>query len=87
MHKFECGNLNSYDGVENLDRFTDKEFDEYCDEKLQGCLKHIAFIRNNISKEKLSVCEIGSGNSKLLYQLEKHNMLKSALGVYELSKR
>jgi len=46
----------------------------YCDEKLESCTKHTKFIQKYCSDNDSSwsgkVCEIGPGNSKLLYRLE-----------------
>ncbi|NQY24983.1 MAG: hypothetical protein HRT41_13225 [Campylobacteraceae bacterium] len=75
-------NLTSYDDVEKLDNFTDLEFMNYCDEKLFLCEKHLAFIKKMFPKnEKIDICEIGSGNSKLLYKLEQNNMINNAIGI------
>lgn len=78
-------NLDSYNGVEAIERFDNQAFIEYCENKLSTCKKHVNFIKSHIDKNKLNVCEIGSGNGKLLYQLEKADMLKSGTG-YEVSK-
>lgn len=82
-------NLNAYSGVEDLSNFTPEQFSAYCKVKLGECGKHIDFIKKNIlsilpKPKRLTIAEIGSGNSKLLYRLELENLLTSAIG-FELS--
>lgn len=75
-------NLSSYDEVEQLENFTEESFKKYCDDKVQGCTKHTLFFKNLLqSDRKHKVCEIGSGNSKLLYRLEKEDMLEIGIGI------
>ncbi len=83
-------NITAYENVERFDSFSKKQFEDYCNLKINDCSKHVHFIkkhilnfRNNIEKPK--ICEIGSGNSKLLYALEKNKLISSGIG-YELSK-
>lgn len=80
-------NLSSYDEVEELENFTEESFQKYCLEKLQGISKHIAYIKKNCINNNWNgrVCEIGSGNSKLLYGLEKGGLLEEGVGI-EISK-
>jgi SAM-dependent methyltransferase len=80
-------NLASYDNVENLKNFTEISFHNYCQAKLKQCDKHIDFIRSNciIDRFEGRFCEVGSGNSKLLYRLEAEGMLEEGIG-YEISK-
>jgi len=81
-------NLSAYDNVEKLINFSESSFIKYCDEKLESCFKHIQFIKKNIVNHNDSwsgkICEIGSGNSKLLYRLEKESLLSEGIG-YEIS--
>lgn len=75
-------NLTAYDDVENLANFTYEEFISYCEDKIKSCNKHISFIKNlKIKNHTLEVFEIGSGNSKLLYALEKAEILENGYGV------
>jgi hypothetical protein len=75
-------NLSSYDNVEDLRNFTDFSFKKYCDDKIKSCNKHIEFIKKlPLNAKKLKVFEIGSGNSKLLYALEKQALISSAIGL------
>ncbi len=80
-------NLRSYDGVEKVQStFSDKEFKEYCDKKLESCTEDLEFIKNNIySSHSLNTCEIGTGNGKLLFAMEKAGILSGGVG-YEVSK-
>ena len=78
-------NLKSYDDVENLDRFTEQSFAEYCKLKLSTCREDVDFIKRNIYKgTKMNVCEIGGGNGKLLYSLEREGILNKGYN-YEVS--
>ncbi len=78
-------NLESYADVENLSRFTKESFEEYCKLKLETCKQDVEFILKNVYQEKkLSVCEIGGGNGKLLYSLEKEGILEKGYN-YEVS--
>jgi SAM-dependent methyltransferase len=79
-------NLSAYNDVENLDRFTDERFISYCKTKLDECKAEQQFIADHCidSAWKGRVCEIGSGNSKLLYNLEQAGVLRYGIG-YEIS--
>ncbi len=75
-------NLTAYNEVEQLKNFTDETFRNYCNDKLNGCNKHLDFLQKLFpNNSKLSVCEVGSGNSKLLYALEKEKMISDAVGI------
>lgn len=65
-------NLESYKDVENLERFNEASFAQYCRMKLSTAENNLNFIRKYVfpERELESVCEIGSGNGKLLYALE-----------------
>ena len=79
-------NIKSYEGVEDLSRFDNASFEKYIKEKLEGCSKHIDFIKKNVIDGQYGgrVLEIGSGNGKLLFKLENEGMLEQGIG-YELS--
>ena len=78
-------NLKSYDDVENLDRFTEQSFNDYCKLKLVTCKEDVDFIKRNIYEgTMLDICEIGGGNGKLLYSLEKEGILNKGVN-YEVS--
>ena len=71
-------NLRSYDGVESiqLNSFNENELKEYFNDKMQSASSNLNYIKENVYKDKpLNVCEIGSGNSKLLYSLENTGIL------------
>ena len=78
---------NVYEGVENLKRFNSKSFKKYCDNKLNSVDKHITFIKKNVidNDYKGRVLEIGSGNGKLLFRMEKEKILEEGIGC-EISK-
>ena len=80
-------NIHSYDNVEKLQsELTGKEFEDYCKVKLDSAEGDIQFIKRHVyQNQPLDVCEIGSGNGKLLFRLEKEKLLCSATG-YEVSK-
>lgn len=78
-------NLESYNDVENLSRFTEDTFKAYCDLKLETCKDDMQFIINHCyNGRKMNVCEIGSGNSKLLYALDLEGYINTA-DDYEVS--
>ena len=78
-------NLTAYDEVEQLSSFDHNSFAAYCEMKLAETTKHIQFLRKILPRDKrIDLCEIGSGNSKLLYRLEKEAMINSATG-FEIS--
>jgi len=79
-------NLNAYEGVESLSRFSDEEFKHYCHDKLASVEKHIHFIKQHVIRPGYQgrVIEIGSGNGKLLFRLEQEGLLEKGIG-YEVS--
>ena len=79
-------NLNAYEGVESLSRFSDEDFKRYCTDKLASVEKHIHFIKKHVihSGYQGRVLEIGSGNGKLLFRLEQEGLLEKGFG-YEVS--
>jgi SAM-dependent methyltransferase len=81
-------NNNSYRNVENLNNFTKVSFKKYCINKLNSCDQNIKFFKKKKiiqNSKRYAVCEIGTGNGKLLYSLEKKNFINQALG-FEVSK-
>lgn len=78
-------NLSSYEGVETLATFDDVSFGKYCKAKLASAQAHVDFLSTQLSLgQDARVCEIGSGNGRLLYALERAGMLSSGVG-YEVS--
>lgn len=81
-------NLMSYNDVENLRRFDNKSLHEYIDLKMKSAEMDANFIIDNIMNvtgcNKISACEIGAGNGKLLYLLEKMGRLEQGTN-YEVS--
>jgi len=79
-------NITAYEGVENLSSFDEPTFIAYCEGKIFDCVKQVNFLREVINKESYTgnVLEVGSGNSKLLYALERNDLLNYGVG-YELS--
>ena len=82
----EHPNLTAYEGVEKLASFNESIFEEYCKSKLSECGKQVNFVREFINDDTYTgnVIEIGSGNGKLLYALERNGMVNCGIG-YELS--
>ena len=70
-------NLASYDNVEALQiNLPEDSLRGYLDTKMESAESNKKFIEENIYCGKpLDICEIGSGNSKLLYALEMDNVL------------
>ena len=79
-------NLKAYKGFEDLSQFDDATFEEYIKNKLTGCNKRVEFIKKNLIDDQYGgrVLEIGSGNGKLLYNLEKQGLLEQGIG-YDVS--
>lgn len=83
-------NLFSYNNVEKISNFkNNNELNQYRKNKLSEAMRHIKFIKKHFPNEKLrnkiNVLELGSGNSKLLYQLENQGLLNRGYGI-EVSK-
>ena len=75
-----------HEGVEDLRRFNKNSFKKYCNSKLSSVKKHIHFIKKNKSKKYTGkVLEIGSGSGKLLFSMEKNDLLQEGIGC-EVSK-
>ena len=80
-------NLESYDGVEvvQLNEFSENELRAYLEMKMESAESNKLFIKEHVYRgNPLNVCEIGSGNSKLLYSLEMDNVLGEGT-AYEVS--
>jgi len=83
-------NLNSYENFELLKNFSnEKILEEYRAKKLNEASRTINFLKKFLStfqlKNGITILDLGSGNSKLLFQLSKENLLKKGYGV-EISK-
>ena len=80
-------NLKIYADFENLARFTDESFEEYCELKMESAKQDTWFIKEKIfanDNTKKQFCEIGGGNGKLLYSLEAEGLLDYGVN-YEVS--
>jgi hypothetical protein len=79
MHK----NLTAY---HNYEQFNDGfDVEAYRNDKIVSADGHVSFIRSMLGDKKLSVLELGSGNSKTLYALENNGLLETGYGI-EISK-
>lgn len=79
MHK----NLLAY---ENYEMFNDTiEENKYRESKLKSCDEQVHFLKKIIKKDKINFLELGSGNSKMLFNLEKNKILNEGYGI-EFSK-
>lgn len=83
-------NLNSYDNVESLSNFkNDLEIQQYREHKLEETVRTVNFLRkiflHDVLERGIKVLELGSGNSKLLYQLAVQKLLNQGYGI-EVSK-
>lgn len=76
-------NLLSYNTFEIFDNFEKEEL--YRKLKLISCEKQVEFIKKIFDSKKINVVELGSGNSKLLYNLSINNVLNYGTG-FEVSK-
>ena len=59
---------------------SNEEMKKYRQLKINEVQKNISFVKKHFDR-KIDVLEIGSGNSKFLYALEQHGLLKSGYGV------
>ena len=72
-------NLNAY---ESYEIFTDLESENnYRLLKLKSCQKHIELIRRESGDRKINVLELGSGNSKVLINLNQQKLLSYGWGI------
>lgn len=77
-------NLIAYDNFEQVDNLKDR-MNEYRQNKLDSAKGHVNFIKNHFPRKQITVLELGSGNSKTLFALEKAGILKRGYGI-EISK-
>ncbi len=77
-------NLVTYDDFERLDGFAGG-MENYRRSKLKSAEGHVSFIKKLFPKKKITVLELGSGNSKTLFALEKAGVLGKGYGL-EVSK-
>jgi len=73
-------NLIAYNNFEKLQNFK-SDLNSYRQEKLNSAKEHVDFIRYNFPNKRIAVLELGSGNSKTLYALERENVLKKGYGI------
>jgi hypothetical protein len=79
----EHKNLHSYD---NYELFTDNDLESnYRESKLLSSEQHVNFIKKKFENKKINVVELGSGNSKTLFNLSLSNVLNHGYG-FEISK-
>ncbi len=83
-------NLEAYEGVEYLqcNGLTEDECVAYMEKKMESADSDLFYIENILleKNQKVDVCEIGCGNGKLLYSLEKSDRINSRAVGYEVSK-
>ena len=77
-------NLTAYNGFEMLENFTGG-VEDYQKKKINDLKDQMSFIKKNFPNKQITVVELGSGNSKALFAMEKDGMLKRGYGV-EISK-
>lgn len=77
---------NTFEGVEDLKNYVDKDaLEKYRKEALTSFKKSSDFVKNLLRGQKIKIIEVGSGNSSLLYNLEKEHILLEGIGI-ELAK-
>lgn len=79
MHK----NFLAYDNYEIFNNSIEEDL--YRESKLKSCDEQINFIKKIIKKNKIIFLELGSGNSKMLFNLERNKILSEGYGI-EFSK-
>lgn len=77
-------NLSAYDNFERLKTF-EGDIELYRKAKIESAAGHVSFIKKLFPKKRIRMVELGSGNSKTLYALEKAGMLEKGYGL-EVSK-
>lgn len=78
-------NFTSYSSVEQMSGFSDRtRLVNYRNSRISRYRQHVEFMINRSIPAKLSVIEIGSGSSGLLYAFAEKNLLEKAIGI-ELS--
>lgn len=77
-------NCIAYEDFELMENFSGN-IEAYRKDKIEFAKKHVSFIREIFPGEKITVLELGSGNSKTLFALEKAGILELGYGV-EISK-
>lgn len=76
-------NLSCYN---NYEIFEDNKLEnEYRNSKLISSNCHVNFVKNIFGNKKINVVELGSGNSKTLYNFSLNNLLNYGFG-FEISK-
>ena len=79
-------NLQAYNAIERLSAYETREIlNEYRNSRVLRYQPHVDFILEHSGGKPISLIEIGSGSSALLYTIAKRNMLTKAMAV-ELSK-
>ena len=71
-------NLSAYDTYELF--LDDESENQYRKSKLKSCEKHVSLLSKEFNR-KIKILELGSGNSKLLINLQNKNMLDLGWGV------
>ena len=79
-------NLHAYNSIELLSAYKTKEsLQEYRNSRIIRYQAHANFILNRSKSNPVSIIEIGSGSSVLLYMIAQKNILTKGIGI-ELSK-
>lgn len=78
-------NIQAYNSVELLENFGSKQaIEDYRSLRMQRYNNHTNFILKRSKNSAISVLEVGSGSSVLLYSLAERNRLQKGIGI-ELS--
>lgn len=72
-------NLKAYDNYEHFD--DPIKLETYRHNKIDSASGHVSFIRNIFDGRSVSVLELGSGNSKTLYALQRASLLECGIGL------
>lgn len=75
-------NQRAYDDFEKLENFSGNDLNKYRNNKLASATGHTNFIKKLFpGRQRMSVLELGSGNSRSLFALEKAGMLEKGYGI------
>ncbi len=84
----KLANFKAYDSIELLENFaSDLEIQAYRNRRIERYIPVVDFVKRRSAAHgsKLSVAEVGSGSSALLYAMAQAEALKMGVGI-ELSK-
>lgn len=80
MSKTDHVNITAYNGFEKTENLVGR-MDDYRKDKITSAKSHVDFIKKLFPGRKINVVELGSGNSRTLFALERAGALKKGYGI------